>query len=220
MSQIDLQIGHKIKTRRRKLGNEDLPEGLTILKHRGKLRARYRFPSGKDFWFPPGTNRADAVEAARIYNAENRNEAIELLERADKYNRPINYWLPKVIDRVKSDENLSPQVFKTFLSNCEKLKISHGELYSKSISLETVNEFVEIHAKDKSIEVQNRKVIFLNKIFDYMVDMSAMEKNFARDKKLRPVAAKERNRLKLEDFKTILDSAPTYLKIAMEFQRF
>lgn len=202
--------------RRRQAGNEDLPTGLTRVKHRGVTRFRYRYPSGKDFWFPINTSHHDAVEAARIFNAENRNPAIAMLERADKYNRTISYWLPKVIKRVKSDEKLSPQVMKTFLSNCDLLLKSHGSLHSKSISLQTVNEFVDIHAGHKSIEVQNRKVIFLNKIFDYMVDMSAMEKNFARDKKLRPVAAKKRKRLKLEDFQAIHQHAPHFLKVAME----
>jgi hypothetical protein len=202
--------------RRKQSGNADMPTGLSPVKHRGSVRFRYRYPNGKDYWFPIGTSRHDAVEAARIFNGEHRSPAIMMMERADKYNRPIEYWLSRVIKRVREDENLSPQVLKTFLSNCEKLKESHGKLYSKSISLETVNEFVEIHAADKSIEVQNRKIIFLNKIFDYMVDMSAMEKNFARDKKLRPVATKKRKRLKLEDFQTIHQYAPHHLKVAME----
>lgn len=193
-----------------------MPTGLSPIKLRGQLRFRYRYPSGKDFWFPVGTNRTDAVEAARIFNAEYRNPTIKMMEQSDRYNRPLTYWLPRVIKRVKSDENLSPQVLKTFLSNCDKLLESHGDTYSKNISLETVNEFVEHHAGDKSIEVQNRKVIFLNKVFDYLVDMSAMEKNFARDKKLRPTAAKKRKRLKLEDFQAIHAEAPPYLKIAME----
>jgi len=205
-----------VAPRRRQAGNEDLPTGLTRVKHRGIIRFRYRYPSGKDFWFPVGAAYHDAVEAARIFNAENRNPTIAMLERADKYNRPISYWLPKVIKRVKSDENLSTQVLKTFLSNCDKLLESHGSLHSKAISLQTVNEFVDIHAGDKSIEVQNRKVIFLNKIFDYMVDMSAMEKNFARDKKLRPVAPKKRKRLTLEHFQAIHQHAPLHLKVAME----
>ncbi|WP_232367587.1 site-specific integrase [Alteromonas pelagimontana] len=138
------------------------------------------------------------------------------LTHNDKYNRPLSDWLPKIIKRVKTDEKLSPQVMKTFLSNCEKLKQSHGDVLSKSITLETVNDFVQEHAGDKSVEVQNRKIIFLNKIFDYMVDMSAMDENVARKKKLRPVAAKKRKRLKLADFQAIHAAAPHYLKTAME----
>lgn len=202
--------------RRRQLGNEDLPTGLSLVKHRDTKRWRYRYPSGKDFWLPVGTCRQDAIEAARIFNAEYRNPTIEMMKREDKYNRPLEHWVPKVIKRVKSDEKLSTQVMKTFLSNCDKLIESHGDVYSKSLSLETVNEFVEIHAANKSIEVQNRKIIFLKKVFSYLVDMSAMTRNFAADKRLRPVAAKKRKRLKLADFQKIHASAPHYLKVAME----
>ena len=202
--------------RRRQQGNEDLPTGLSSVKHRNVKRWRYRYPSGKDFWLPVGTCRQDAIEAARIFNAEYRNPTIAMMEREDKYNRPLSYWVPKVIKRVKTDEKLSNQVMKTFLSNCDKLLESHGDVYSKSLSLETVNEFVDIYAGKKSIEVQNRKVIFLKKVFSYLVDMSAMTRNFAADKRLRPVADKKRKRLKLEDFQKIHASAPHFLKVAME----
>ncbi|MFW8589872.1 integrase [Glaciecola sp. 2405UD65-10] len=201
--------------RRKQASNSDMPTGLSPVKHRGVIRFRYRYPSGKDFWFPMGTTRNDAVEAACIFNAEYRNPHILAMENADKYNRPLAKWLPKVIRRVRTDERLSPQVLKTFLSNCDKLIETHGSVYSKSINLEMVNDFIEQHASNKSIEVQNRKILFLCKVFDYLVDMSAMSKNYARDKKLRPTAKKLRQRLKVEDFELIYNAAPNYLKTAM-----
>lgn len=202
--------------RRRKPENSDMPTGLTAVTHRGAIRFRYRYPSGKQVWFPIETKRHEAVEAAAIFNAEHRNPSVKLMEESDRYNRTINHWLPKVIKRVKADENLSNQVMKTFLSRCDKLMQSHGDVYSKAISLETVNEFMEIHGEGKSNEVKNKLISFLRKIFGYMVDMSAMEKNVALDKKLRPVAKKMRKRLKLEDYQAIYNAAPHYLQTAME----
>jgi len=202
--------------RRKQTNNSDMPTGLSPVQHRGKLRFRYRYPSGKDFWFPHGTSRADAVEASCIFNNEYRNPKVLILEQEDKYNRTIKYWMPKVISRVKRDEKLSAQVIVTFLSNCDMLIESHGDVYSKSISLETVNDFVEQHAKHKSIEVQNRKILFLCKVFDYLVDMSATAKNYARDKKLRPTAKKVMQRLKAEHYQAIFNAAPAYLKTAMD----
>lgn len=193
-----------------------MPVGLSPVRHRGMNRYRYRYPDGKDFWFPIGTPRHAAVEAAMIFNAEHRNPVINLIKNSDKYDKPLKYWIPKVIQRVKADENLSPQVLKTFLSNCEKLLASHGDILSKSICMETVNEFVDMHARNSSNEVQNRKVIFLNKVFDYLVDMSAIEKNYARDKKLRPTDSKRRNRLSIENFRLMLEQAPSFLRTAME----
>lgn len=201
--------------RRRQSQFEHWPVGLSRVNHRGKPRLRFRYPDGGDYWFPDGTTDLEAIEAARIINGEVRSQAVLTARKADKYNRPLTEWLPKVITRVKTDEKLSHQVMKTFLSNCDKLLATHGNVLSKDITLETVNDFVETHAGDKSVEVQNRKIIFLKKVFDYLVDMSAMESNVATGKKLRPTAAKKRKRLKLEDFQTIYAAAPLYLRTAM-----
>lgn len=201
--------------RRRRPGFDNWPTGLSKVPHRGQLRLRFRYPNGQDFWFPVGTADVEAIQAARIINEELRAPVQLQAKKLDKYNRPIKEWLPKVIARVKSDEKLSHQVMKTFLSNCDKLIATHGNVLSKEITLATVNDFIDAHAAGKSNEVQNRKVSFLNKVFDYMVDMSAMETNPARAKKARPIADKVRQRLKLETFQTIYANAPTYLKVAM-----
>lgn len=201
--------------RRRQEGNNDLPTGLSPVKHRGQMRWRYRYPSGKDFWFPVGTSRYDAVEASRMFNAEYRSPQVLQMEKDDKYNRPLSIWLPKIIKRVKAEDDLSPAVLKTFLSNCSKLIESHGDVYSKAITLETVNDFINEQAKDSSNEVKNRKALFLKKVFDYLVDMSGMSENFAAKKKLLPVAKKQRPRLNSENYQLIYNHAPTYLQIAM-----
>lgn len=201
--------------RRKQSQNSDMPTGLSPVKLRGIDRFRYRYPNGKDFWFPIGTTRRDAVEAACIFNSEYRNPQILLAEKSDKYNRPLSYWLPKVVKRVKSEERLSPQVLKTFISNCDKLTSSHGDVYTKSITLETVNDFINEQALNSSNEVKNRKALFLKKVFDYLVDMSAMQENFAARKKLLPVAQKKRPRLSEDAYQAIYNIAPQYLKTAM-----
>lgn len=201
--------------RRRQPGFENWPKGLSKVRHRGQSRLRFRYPDGKDYWFPTDTTDVEAIQAVRIINHELRAPAQLTARKHDKYNRPIKEWLLKVIARVKSDEKLSDQVMKTFLSNCDKLLATHGNVMSKEITLATVNDFVEAHAAGKSNEVQNRKVSFLNKVFDYMVDMSAMETNPARAKKARPIAEKSRQRLKLDTFQKIYASAPLHLKVSM-----
>lgn len=201
--------------RRRQLGNEDLPTGLSPVTHRGQMQWRYRYPTGKDVWFPVGTTRSAAVEAANRFNIEFREPQAIRMERQDKYNRPISQWLPKVIKRVKAEEDLSPAVLKTFLSNCDKLLVSHGDVYSKSITLETVNDFIDEQARHSSNEVKNRKALFLKKVFDYLVDMSAMSENFAAKKKLLPTTKKQRARLNEENYQSIYNNAPAFLKIAM-----
>jgi hypothetical protein len=202
--------------RRKKSVNDDLPTGLSPVRLRGVMRLRYRYPSGKDFWFPIGTSRSDAKEAAKLFNAEYRNPMIDMIERGDKYNRPIKYWLPKVIDRVKKDESLSNEVMSTFLKDCDRLLEQQGNTYTKSITLETVNDFLIEFTAGKSAEVYNRKISFLKKVFSYFVDMSAMTYNFANDKKAKKLEAKKRTRLKLADYQLIFDAAPSFLKVAMD----
>jgi hypothetical protein len=202
--------------RRKKSENSDMPTGLSPVKSRGVDRFRYRYPNGKDFWFPIGTSRRAAIDTALLFNNENRNPTIEMMERSDKYNRALSYWLPKVIKVIKREESLSLQVMKTFLNDCERLLALHGNTYSKSVSLETVNDFLKEYANDKSAEVYNRKISFLKKIFSYLVDMSAMSYNYANDKKPRRLAEKARKRLKLADFQAIHTSAPKFLKVALE----
>jgi hypothetical protein len=201
--------------RRKKLTNEDMPTGLSPVRLRGVMRLRYRYPSGKDFWFPIGTNRVDAKEAAKLFNAEYRNPMIDMLERGDKYNRTLKYWLPKVINRVKKDESLSNEVLTTFLNDCERLLEQQGDTYTKSITLENVNDFLIEFTAGKSAEVYNRKISFLKKVFSYLVDMSAMAYNYANDKKAKKLEAKKRTRLKLAEFQLIYDAAPGFLKVAM-----
>jgi len=202
--------------RRKKADNQDMPTGLSPVKLRGVVRFRYRYPSGKDFWFPLGTHRMDATEAAKIFNAEYRNPMIGILENNDKYNRTVNYWLPKVIARVKTEEKLSTHVLTLFLRDCERLTEQQGQTYTKSITLETVNDYLDEFTAGKSADVYNRKISFLKKIFSYLIDMSAMTYNWANDKKPRKLELKKRVRLKIEDFQAIHKIAPVFLQVAME----
>lgn len=86
------------------------------------------------------------------------------------------------------------------MSDLKKLSIGFGHIYTKEISLETVNDYLDMYVSGKSNNVYNRKISFLSKVFSYLIDMSAMETNYANLKK-------KRNRLSIDDYKTILSAA-------------
>lgn len=193
--------------RRRTYQTKDLPTGLYEAAVRGVERFRYRKPDGKNFYFPIGTKRTDAIQAVLRFNDQFRNEQVLKMERDDKYNRPLSKWLPKVIERVKKEETLGENAWKTFASDCSRLDALLGDIYTKAITLEHVNDFLNDVALGKSNNVYNRKISFLRKVFSYLCDMSAMVNNPAEQKKTLPKEHKKRQRLKLEDFKIMADAA-------------
>lgn len=206
--------------RRRTNKTSDLPTGLAIKKVRGVDRYRYRYPTGKEYLFPVETTRLDAIQATLLFNVEQRSPEKMQMMRSDKYNQPLSYWLPIIKPRILKDRPLGANALQQFESNCELLLNHFGSVYSKMITLETVNDFLAIAADGKSNNVYNRKLGFLNKIFKYLVDESAMQINFAEQKLARPKEEKKRQRLKLDDFKKMLDASAAdrklhWLNIAM-----
>nr|WP_136252911.1 tyrosine-type recombinase/integrase [Ningiella ruwaisensis] len=193
--------------RRRTYENKDLPTGLSVVNVRGVKRFRFRRPDGKNIYFPQGTLRAHAIQAAISYNNEVRSVEAKLIAKTDKYNKRLSDWLPVVINRVKREEKLSSDTYKTFLQDCKRLDECLGDIFTKSINLTHVNDFLENVASGKSHNVYNRKISFLNKVFSYLVDMSAMESNFALHKKSKPKESKGRVRLGIDELKIMLEHA-------------
>jgi len=204
---------------KRKPENRHLPQGLSKLKKRGVTRFRYRFPTGKDVYFPKGTLELEAIEAATIYNTKHRNPSIKLLMDYDEYNKPLRYWLRAVNKIVETDElkkgTISKKVYDAFINDLDRLNELHGDIMSKSFNLSHLNDFLNKYTKDKSNEVYNRKISFLNKVCSYLCDVSAIDTNFARNKKRKPKDTRQRQRLKLDLFHKILEAAEPWLKTAM-----
>ncbi len=202
--------------RQRKPENRDLPQGLRVKTSRGIKYFVYRYPSGKEFTMPKGTPRSDAIEAATIFNREHRNPMIKMLESGDKYNKPLKAWLSVVKRRVKDEEDLGNNALATFEKDCARLDKFGGGTYTKSIDLEFVNDYLNEFADGKSNNVYNRKISFIKKVFDYLVDESAMETNYADRKKTKKKEEKTRQRLTLDDYLKIHERADLYLQVAME----
>lgn len=209
-----------MNARRRKYENRDLPTGLSIVKIKGEAYFRFRRPDGKDIYFPKGTARHNAIQAAITFNNETRTTEAKLRAKTDPYNKRLSEYIPKVISSVKKRESISADTFKTFERECARLSSLLGDVYTKSITLEHVNQFLDEYASGKSNNVFNRKISFLSKVFSYLIDMSAMTVNYAEQKLALPKEQKKRQRLGLDEFKQILSAAKSdrkyqWLYIAM-----
>lgn len=195
--------------------NSDLPTGLHTKFVRGQLRYYFIREDGTEKWFPLGVSRGDAIAAAHAYNFKYRTPDQPIAQRGDKYNKPLAELLPVVLKRIKAEEKLGSNAISTLEQDIQRLSDLHGKVHSKSINLQHVNEYLELHCSGKSNNVYNRKISFMKKVFEYLCDMSAMDSNPAELKKVKPKEQKVRQRLNLEMFKAIETEAPTWLKTAM-----
>lgn len=203
--------------RRRKPENRDLPIGLHIKKSKGHSYFIYHYPEGgPPFPFPAGTSRQDAIQATLAFNQQTRSLPAKIRQKGDPYNKPLSDWLPKIEKRIRQEEKFNTGTLKTFLNDVERLKSYGGDTYTKSIDLQFVNGFLEKFTEGKSANVYNRKISFLSKVFEYLVDESAMGDNPAQSKKKKPTGDKKRVRLTWDNLVKIHKASPRYLQIAIE----
>lgn len=215
--------------RRRSKGTTHYPEFLLKVTHKGKTRFRFKTIDGVMKMFPVGTTEYQAIQAAIAYNAKHRSMSDFSLEatskyssaqqRSDRFNKPLKEWLPIVIKRVKSEEDLSHGVLQKFINECGKLEEVLGSVHTKSLTLAHLNEFLNDEYGELAKRSFNGKVSNLKKVFSYLADESAVDFNFMLQKKMKKVTKddfkKKRQDLSVSDYERIYAAAPLFLKIAM-----
>ncbi len=204
--------------------NKSLPEGLFWHCDIG-----YRFKRVDDSIFDIGnTTKSRAVQLATKYNdtyrlcIDSNGEIPEVDESMLnlKKDKPFSVFLNKLPMIYKEHNSPSDNAYETFQRDCERLNKVIGHLPGKAITLEHVNNFLAIFCSGKSSNVYNRKISFMIKAFDFACDQSVMITNPAKLKKSKPLDDKVRNRLSIDSFKKILDTAKNdprlqFLYIAM-----
>lgn len=179
-------MGLKQMGRKRKLENTDLPLGLYTRPLRGVTRYFYRNALGKDTYFPVEFKLADIKQSVIEFNETHRNSAEALKYRADKYNARVHQVWPKIKQTLdKENKGKSKSTLHTFEKDCERFIDFFANYYTKEISLEDVNEYLDEYHPDASFNVLNRKIFFLRAVFSELTDKSYMERNCANDKKIK-----------------------------------
>lgn len=214
---------------RRSKETSHYPEYLWKVTHKGKQRFRFKTIDGSLKLFPVETTEHQAIQAALAYNSKHRANkahfsldnpvAYQRRNKSDAFNKPLKEWIPIVIKRVKSEENLSSGVLDRFIRECRKLEAALGEVHTKELNLASINQFLNDHYASDAKRTFNGKVSNLKKIFAYLADESAVDTNFMLSKKLKKVSKedfkKNRRDLTVDDYESIYAAAPLFLKVAM-----
>ncbi|ENN6810685.1 tyrosine-type recombinase/integrase [Vibrio fluvialis] len=195
----------------------DLPEGLYYYNNKG-----YVFRRIDATWKSLGHDKSKAVSMAKRYNATFRvAKDITHIEETTSpaYMRKqtlFSEFLDRISSRYESDESPTQGTLNDFNNKLIKLRLILGGYVGAAIGLDEVNLVLNEVATNKSNNVYNRWLSFLEKVFSYAVDESVMIDNPAKRKKRKPKDNKQRKRLKLEEYHRIRAIAPSWLKIAMD----
>ncbi|MCX8602430.1 MULTISPECIES: hypothetical protein [unclassified Gilliamella] len=205
--------------RSRKSSYKELPDYLVY----DKSKKQYRFTLTNGVRKLMGANKSRAIAIAIEYNNRMRyknilsTETLVIESGGDKGEyQPFSNHIDHLMERIFKEEKLSERVKQGLTNDSIRAKEFFSTIASTDIDLEHVNLYLKQYHANGSAEVQNRKVMFLKKLFSYAVDESIMMDNPATRKKLKKLDGKKRKRLSIEDFIKIKNHAPLWLKTAME----
>lgn len=205
--------------RPRKSPYKELPDYLVY----DKSKKQYRFTLTNGVRKLMGANKSRAIAIAIEYNNRMRyknilsTETLVIESGGDKGEyQPFSNHIDHLMERIFKEEKLSERVKQGLINDSIRAKEFFSAIASTDIDLEHVNLYLKQYHANGSAEVQNRKVMFLKKLFSYAVDESIMMDNPATRKKLKKLDGKKRKRLSIEDFIRIKNHAPLWLKTAME----
>ncbi|SHO54364.1 hypothetical protein [Vibrio quintilis] len=211
--------------RRRSTSTSHYPAFLIKEKVRGKIRFRFTLTNGERRLFPIGTTESDAIQTALAYNLKHRKSAFSLecgydttktARRRDKFDKPFKVWADVVWERILNEEALADHTLVLLRSTLDRMIEEFGHIYSKDLTLEHINSLFERYYKSVAVTTYNNRLSQIRKIFSYLADESAIERNFSVNKRhKKDIKGKTRADLSLDQFKKIYALAPLRLKVAM-----
>lgn len=170
-----------------------------------------------------GTDRAYAIAVAKEYNLRMRPNVAVSLESIIREEggingeaKPLSEHLDRLMKRIIIDDKPAQSTLADWNNDLVRVKEYFSDIAACDINLEHVNGFIARYQSASSANVQNRKVLFLKKIFSYAMDESLMFDNPATRKKMRRTDQKQRRRLSLDDYMRIRGAAALWLRTAMD----
>lgn len=170
-----------------------------------------------------GTDRAYAIAVAKEYNLRMRPNVAVSLESIIREEggingeaKPLSEHLDRLMKRIIIDEKPAQSTLADWNNDLVRVKEYFSDIAACDINLEHVNGFIARYHSASSANVQNRKVLFLKKIFSYAMDESLMFDNPATRKKMRRTDQKQRRRLSIDDYMRIRGAAAPWLRTAMD----
>lgn len=215
--------------RQREKKNSDLPPHLYRIKDRyGRTRYQFQRVDRTRVLFPLNMPINLIRMHSANYNAKYRNMGSILEKESVKSSptkgsgSPFNILLNEAIKKVEKEvinEELSDSYLQKYQSTIEKFSKDLGHIYTRSLNLEIVNEFLDEHYGNTSAKNFNNILAHIKKLTSYLADRTYILDDFMRNKKNRRIPSsqqkKTRRQLSMEQFRLIYDESPVYLKVAM-----
>ncbi|MDK1289820.1 recombinase [Pseudoalteromonas umbrosa] len=197
--------------RKRLFKNRDLPPYLYFDKNAGYT---LKLVSGKRRVI--SQNRTEAIIIANEYNRIKRsNEVLDSLLAEENSGTPFSDLVDKIIERVTNDRSPGESLKAQWKNDSLRVK-EFFTMPGSEITLTEVTEYLDKYHPNASNNVFNRKLSFLEMLFDYAKDIGEMEKNPAALKIKKPKEEKVRKPLDIDAFNRIRAAAPLWLKTAMD----
>jgi len=159
-----------------------------------------------------GSDKYQAVALANAYNAKLRPElSVMTLSSIDDVLIPFD----EIEDKILIRESLSRDI-KRALSNDMNRAREYFTMTVDSIDRKTCQDYLKHYHLNLKGDSYNKKISFLRKLFNYVVDMGLMNDNPAKGILKDAALAKVRKRLSLDQYKAIHAVAPLWLQTAMD----
>ena len=196
--------------RKRNNNNRDLPPYLYFESGKG-----YRLTLTNGTRKVISKNRTEAIIIANEYNRLKRASILDVILSGDSKSSPLAEHCDAIIERMITDKAPGKSLLSTWKNDITRVK-NYFNMPGNQIDLGTVTDYMEKFHGTASNNVYNRKLGFLELIFDYAKDIGEMKENPAKLKIKRPKEAKKRKALDVKSFILIREAAPLWLKTAMD----
>lgn len=207
--------------------NKDLPEGLYFKKSRGIYLFTKIDGSTKSY-----KDKKKAKQDAHEYNRTFRVDpelTSGLFRTSDdkrahiRMSQPMGTFLPEMFDKVYGQRQIADGTLKNIEQRFRHILEHFQDISAVDLSLHHVREFLQKYDCKDKVEVYNRMLHIMMKVFDECVSEGYLETNPAAKRTRRPIYRKssaDRRRLTLNEFKQIHKLAGEkklyWMQIAME----
>lgn len=196
--------------RKRSSNNRDLPP---YLYHESGKGYRLTLTNGERKVI--SKSRTEAIIIATEYNRLKRASMLDVILSGDSKEKPLSEHCAAILERIITDKAPGKSLLATWRNDMERAK-GYFTMPGNQIDLGTVTDYMDKFHGTASNNVYNRKLGFLELLFDYAKDIGEMKDNPAKLKIKRPKEAKKRKALDVDSFSLIREAAPLWLKTAMD----
>ena len=185
-----------------------LPQGLAFDKSTGRYVLKLINGKRKTL----GYDKYKAVALTNAYNAKLRPDiGFSLLNSIDDVLIPFD----EIESKISARESLSRDIGRMLVNDMNRAR-EFFTMTIDSIDRRTCQEYLKKHHSNLKGDSYNKKISFLRKLFNYVVDMGLMQNNPAKGILKDAALAKVRKRLTLEQYKSIHEVSPLWLQTAMD----